>query len=101
MKRGKILPLSAAELEALPTQRLLARLKRLQECEESLDLSDRGPDEERGGIEFKQTDAWREAHWQLKQILAQREHLPKGRERLEMRKLRAHQAKHPGRHRSA
>lgn len=40
------------ELEALPTKRLLGRLKRLRECEELLALSDRDGADESGCIEF-------------------------------------------------
>lgn len=93
MKRDEILPLSLPDLEAMPTKRLLARLKRLQECEESAASSDRDADRDREGIEFKQTEAWQEAHRLLKQILAGREHLPKGPERREARKARANRAK--------
>ena len=61
----------------MPTKRLLARLRKLQACEQSLELSDRNltevTDPER--IEFKDTDKWIIAYQQLKIILAKREHL--------------------------
>jgi hypothetical protein len=75
MKRKSIFPMSDAELEALSTKQLLARLRRLHQCEESLTLSDR---EHNAGIEFKQSAEWIAAHEQLRQVLSRREHVPKG-----------------------
>ena len=49
------------ELEALSTRRLLARLQRLRECEESLAVSDQTTRSESGTIEFKQTQEWVQA----------------------------------------
>lgn len=64
------------------TGSLLARLDALRKCEESFSASDRAglepePDqEETGFIEFKNTEAWQKAYEELKEVLAQREHLP-------------------------
>ena len=71
---------SQTELDKLHTGSLLSRLKRLQQCEESFQLSDRSGEELEpdpsitGLIEFKDTDAWRQAHSELKDILSRREH---------------------------
>jgi hypothetical protein len=78
MKRRKILPKKRDELESLPTKRLLARLKQLHQCEESLVLSDKeisnyGPSKY---IEFKDSSEWITQHNILKEILSSREHIP-------------------------
>jgi len=75
MKRKRIFPMAMAELEALPTKRLLARLRRLHECEESLALSDRDLPDTSGAIEFKQSPEWVTAYQNVKQILSRREHV--------------------------
>lgn len=85
--------MSNAELEALSTRQLLARLMRLRQCEESLALSDRQSSETPGCIEFKQSADWIAAHQQLLQILSTREHVPKGGELAQRRAARAHHAK--------
>lgn len=80
MKRKPIYPIPLIELEKLSTRQLLTRLKQLQQCEESLYLSDRNSDEitENNSIEFKDTDKWKTAYQEVKQILASREHIEKG-----------------------
>lgn len=79
MKRKPIYSISTLELEAMPTKSLLARLRKLQMCEQSLQFSDRNldriPNPEQ--IEFKDTDKWVVAYQQLKSILDKREHLSK------------------------
>jgi hypothetical protein len=57
---------------------LLGRLRRLQQCEDSASLSDAKGDEldRATGILFKDTPEWTAAHAQLKQALANREHVP-------------------------
>jgi hypothetical protein len=77
MKRKRILPLTISELEALHTKQLLARLTRLHQCEESFDLSNRTGSDDSEFIEFKQTSEWLTAFTDVKQILSQREHVPK------------------------
>lgn len=79
MRRKSIYPISDVELEAFSTKRLLARLRRLRQCEESFALSDRleSDDKTEGKIEFNQTDEWRQAYQQIKRILANREHIEK------------------------
>ena len=80
-KRGlgkTVIPLSRQELEALPSGALLARLRRLRECEEARENSDL--DELELGsashlILFKADPAWRSAYAQLKEVLAKREHV--------------------------
>lgn len=77
MKRKPIFAMSLAELEALPTRQLLARLRRLNECEDSLTLSDRDVADASGRIEFKQSQEWVAAHYAVKQVLSRREHVPR------------------------
>ena len=78
MKRKRIFPVTVAELEALPTRQLLARLRRLRECEESLAFSDRDEAHPSGSIEFKQSPQWVTAYRDLKQVLSRREHVSRG-----------------------
>ena len=62
------------------TKELLGYLKRLQQCEESLELSDREPGEvdlDGDIIYFKQSDKWKEAYTNVKSILGDREHVKK------------------------
>ena len=64
-------------LEAMPTGALLARLKRLQWCEDTRDYCDLSDEEiasVAGAILFKEDEAWRAAHADLKAVLAGREH---------------------------
>lgn len=65
------------KLDGLPTPRLLARLKRLHQCEESPEKSDRDPDEitQPGIIEFKDSAEWKTEYAYLKALLAEREHI--------------------------
>lgn len=79
MKRRTLLRMSRSDLEALSTNRLLARLKRLHQCEESLDLSDQNVEnyKESDFIEFKDSPKWKKEYNDLKEILAQREHIPR------------------------
>lgn len=66
--------MSLTQLEALPTKRLLARLKQLHQCEESVSLSDRTGEHTIAGAMFKDSPEWIAAYEQLKRILAGREH---------------------------
>jgi len=77
MKRRHIKPMSIAELEALPTKRLLARLKQLLSCEESLSLSDTSDQPASARGIFKDSPEWISAYEQLKAVLSKREHIPK------------------------
>ena len=83
----KVPIVSKIELETLHTGSLLSRLERLRKCEESFRLSDKfGYEEEpdlsaTGYIEFKDTDAWKQAYSELKEILTDREHIPSAAER--------------------
>ena len=63
----------------MPTKQLLARLRKLQSCEQSLKSSDRNLEKifDPIQIEFKDTDEWIAAYQQLKAILDKREHLAK------------------------
>ncbi len=79
MKRKPVFPMPDIELEALSTRQLLARIKRLRECEESLTLSDRDAADPSGIIEFKQSPEWALAFQDVKQVLSRREHVPRTR----------------------
>ena len=78
MKGRKLSPTSEDELEKLPTKRLLARLRQLQRCEESLALSDQNANEYKssGFIEFKDSAEWISEYTKMKDILSRREHIP-------------------------
>jgi hypothetical protein len=80
--------MTLSALEALSTKRLLARLTRLHQCEESLALSDRAAEssEASGAIEFKDSPEWVTEFKMLKEVLARREHVPKGTELAESRR---------------
>lgn len=65
------------ELEALPTRQLLARLRRLHQCEQSLAQSDRDSPDDSGVIEFKDSPEWALAFEDLKKVLTRREHSPR------------------------
>jgi hypothetical protein len=81
MRRKPIPPMSLEELEKLPTKRLLARLRQLHQCEESVLLSDHDDVSNTSGtILFKDTPEWKFAYEQVKGALSLREHIPKGAE---------------------
>ncbi|MEY2883718.1 MAG: hypothetical protein RL490_1442 [Pseudomonadota bacterium] len=70
--------MSRQDLKSLPTGALLARLKRLRWCEQRQDVSDMSADEIASAshlILFKDDAAWRTAYAELKEILADREHI--------------------------
>lgn len=87
--------MTRSDLEALSTKQLLARLKRLLQCEESLALSDREAQdyEASGSIEFKASPEWAAAYHDVKEVLARREHIPKGIEAVKLRQDRARKGK--------
>src|SRR5262245_43439847 len=90
MKRKAIHSMPIEELEKLSTKRLLARLKSLQQCEESASRSDRDDlNIISDAILFKDTPEWKAAYEQLKGVLSQREHVPKGAELARKRHERA------------
>jgi hypothetical protein len=62
--------MSLAELKALSTKRLLARLRQLHRCEESLLLSDRADERDCSVEMFKDSPEWKFAYKQLKELLA-------------------------------
>lgn len=84
-----------ATLATMPTKVLLGRLRRLLRCEESASVSDLDQEElsRVTGILFKDTPEWRSAYAELKAALAEREHVPKGRERAAARLGRAKAAR--------
>jgi hypothetical protein len=75
MKRRPIKPIPVAQLEKLPTKRLLARLKQLHQCEESASLSDRVIERDGSNEVFKDSPEWIAAYEQIKRLLAKREHV--------------------------
>lgn len=87
MTRRGVPIIPAKKLEVLSTKQLLARLQRLRECEEKPGVSDLTAEEiaATNSILFKQTAQWQDAYRELKQILANREHVPGGKERAQRR----------------
>ena len=79
MKNKKIALIELQKLDALPTKRLLMRLKRLQQCEDSVTLSDRDINEHTGPgfIEFKDSPEWIAEFTYVKALLSEREHIVK------------------------
>lgn len=75
--------MSKEELQKMHTGSLMSRRKKLLQCEESFESSDRlGWEEEPDPrktliIEFKNTAAWKKAYRELKEVLATREHFGK------------------------
>jgi hypothetical protein len=93
--KARVPILDASVLSSLHTKTLLARLRRLQRCEESASGSDATLDELAGvvGILYKDTPEWAAAYINVKQVLASREHVPHGPENLSARmdRVRANQ----------
>lgn len=90
MRRKRVTSMSSEELEKLSTKQLLARLRRLHQCEESASLSDwDDADSASEAILFKDTSEWKAAYEQVKRALSQREHVPKGAELVMKRHRRA------------
>ena len=73
-------PLNKEELEALPTKRLLAKLKTLHQCEQSFELSyweEHEIKKDAECIQFKESDKWIAQYELLKDILRKREYIEK------------------------
>jgi len=66
--------LSQDKLETFPTKRLIAYLRKLQQCEESIELSDWQENEVAtlGGIVFKSSKEWKIQYSLVKAELANR-----------------------------
>jgi hypothetical protein len=84
---SKVKTISKEDLQNLHTGTLMKRRKKLLACEESFQLSDRFgyevepiPDET-GYVEFKDTEAWKLAYSELKEVLSNRENWPGKHER--------------------
>ena len=81
------------ELESMHTGSLMSRRAALLKCEESYELSDQAgispPEKNREFIEFKDTDEWKQAYKELKDILSTRENIPNKQERKAMRQAKA------------
>lgn len=77
-KLPKVIPIEV--LQKKGTKELLGYLKRLQQCEDSFELSDIAPDSnpdltDNQTIYFKKTPKWQEAYRIVKSILDTREHI--------------------------
>ena len=85
----KIVPIS--DLERMHTGSLISRRVELLKCEESFRASDRygyedEPDPEQSGyIEFKDQSLWSVAYREVKEVLANREHVPSAAEKKQRR----------------
>ena len=96
---SKVKFVSSEELEAMHTGTLMKRRSALLECEESFECSDRNGYENlpesasTGLIEFKDTDEWRQAYDELKNVLTERENVPSKQERKSVRQLNAKASK--------
>jgi hypothetical protein len=81
LRRGRgraVEPIDKSALDGMPTGALLARLKRLRWCEElraASDMTDAEIEAVTGMILFKDTELWRAAYRDLKDVLATREHV--------------------------
>ena len=86
-----LLRVDLASLEAMTTRALLGRLRALLGCQASAADSDLTGEELAGltGISFKDSPEWKEAHADVKAVLAHREHVPGGAERRGKRLERA------------
>lgn len=91
MKTG-VPVLEVSVLSTMHTKTLLARLRRLHQCEESAGGSDASADElaDAVGILFKDTPEWTLAYTEVKQAFASREHGPHGGETRASRLGRGH-----------
>jgi len=68
-----VAPLTLSELQNLPTPRILAYLRKLQSCENSVAESDLEPHEVTvKGIVFKDGKEWQEQYAIVKSVLATR-----------------------------
>ena len=87
MKRRAIYLMSKEELLSLPTKGLLARLKKLLQCEASVEMSDQNAKSSTSAdqIQFKNTSQWETAYEEVKAELAKRDHVPTGKESQAMR----------------
>ena len=83
---------SIEDLELMHTGSLMKRREKLLKCEESLALSDRADEQylvNRGFVEFKDTDTWKQSYRELKAVLSERENIPNKKERKALRQQRA------------
>jgi len=76
-------PMAIDEMKHLHTGSLLSRLKLLRSLQDSFDVSDWLPEERdaveaAGLIAFKESEIWKKAFSDVQELLAQREHLPRG-----------------------
>lgn len=88
---SKVRVIAKVELNSMHTGTLLRRRTELLKCEESFEVSDRFGHEpvpnpaESGYIEFKNQPQWAVAYQDVKDVLADRDHLPTGEQRRQAR----------------
>lgn len=76
-------PVAVEDLQQLQTGRILERFRQLRRLQISYEASD-WSDEERDAVEaagliaFKSSDLWEKAFADVKGVLSEREHLPRG-----------------------
>jgi hypothetical protein len=87
------------ELEKMHTGTLMSRRAALLKCEESFEASDHTVYESKhsasitGIIKYKDSPEWKLAYKELKDVLANREHVPNKQERKKLRQLKAKKSK--------
>lgn len=90
---SKVKIIKFEELQEMHTGTLMKRRANLLKCEESFELSDQlgygAKPSATGAIEFKNTQAWKSAYKELKNLLSTRENLPNKQERKEIRQAKA------------
>ncbi|ART79771.1 hypothetical protein [Oceanisphaera avium] len=85
----EIAPKSLAELDAMHTGSLMSRRRALLACPESSNLTAQDKASLLLPIRYKDSQVWKNAYQELKQVLATREHLPNKQERKAQRQARA------------
>jgi len=85
-------PIGASLLGSMSTQSLQKRLEQLRALHECFESSDWSEEEARSASEmiaFKNTDVWKSAWLEVKEILATREHVPRGSKELRQQAARS------------
>ena len=93
---GAIDIISKSDLKNLSTSSLLRRHKELLACEESYEMSEKFYYSEpalTGVIEYKNSEQWKRAYAELKEVLASREHIARPAEKKAKRLAKANERK--------
>jgi hypothetical protein len=85
--------ISKSDLEKMHTGTLMSRRNALLKCEESFELSDQYQVIKDNGIEFKNTQQWKQAYQDLKAVLSTRENILSKQERKAIRQAKAKQSR--------